>query len=235
MVTRSNSKLIPLLIVFLSSTVEAQITGLWEATSVQVGEESRTPIAKWTEFHKDGSYSSGNGWLQYTTGSWEYDSESGELSMIVIDGFDDPFGPFKIEMNSDDEMIWIREENGETVVVTNKRVDLKPKHPATLAVGLWMVAEASLDGIDRTEEFKNDEFQAVFVRWDNLLREFTADGTRNGIWRVNAHRPVIDVLYYDGQKPLQYWDMEFENKDSMTWTRDQMIIKFERLTSFPED
>lgn len=94
--------------------------------------------------------------------------------------------------------------------------------------------EVQNEGVEIAESFISEEFQAVFVRWDNLFQEITAEGRRSGIWRVNAHRPVIDILYYDGQKPLQYWEMDFEGETIMTWKRDDLMITFERLDAFPE-
>ncbi len=219
----------------LSTSINAQIYGLWETTSVRVGDEMMTPIAKWSNFLEDGKYTSGNGWLQNSDGSWEYDEVAKKLNIIVSTGFDNTFGPFDVEFNSEDEMIWTREENGELVTVTQRRIYDIPKNQATNAVGLWMVTEAIFGNQVKTEEFKESEFQAVFVRWDNLLQEITVEGRRSGMWRIDAHRPVIDILYYDGSKPLQYWDLNFKNEDSMTWKRGGMIISFERLNSFPED
>jgi predicted SnoaL-like aldol condensation-catalyzing enzyme len=158
-----------------------------------------------------------------------------ELTILVSTGFDDPFGPFNVEFPAEDEMIWTREENGELVTVTQRRIYNIPKSPATKAVGLWRVTEVVFGNQVKTDEFTESEFQAVFVRWDNLLQEITSEGRRSGMWRIDAHRPVIDILYYDGSKPLQYWDLDFENVDSMTWKRGGMMISFERLTSFPED
>ncbi len=236
MVIRANKKLnlIVFLPLLLSLNVNSQITGLWETTSVMVGQESMTPLAKWTEFNADGSYTSGNGWLTNSDGTWDFDATSNSLSVVVKTGFANEFGPFSVEMLSDSTMKWTRTENGEEVIVYNQRVADIPKHPATLAVGLWMVKEVQNEGVVITESFTSEEFQAVFVRWDNLFQEITSEGRKSGIWRVNAHRPVIDVLYYDGNKPLQYWEMDFEGETGMTWKRDDLMIIFERLDAFPE-
>ncbi len=236
MVIRANKKLnlIVFLSLFYSLNVNSQITGLWETTSVMVGQESMTPLAKWTEFNADGSYTSGNGWLTNSDGTWDFDATSNSLTVNVKTGFANEFGPFSVEMLSDSTMKWIRIENGEEVIVYIRRVADIPKHPATLAVGLWMVKEVQNEGVVITESFTSEEFQAVFVRWDNLFQEITSEGRKSGIWRVNAHRPVIDVLYYDGDKPLQYWEMDFEGETGMTWKRDDLMITFERLDAFPE-
>lgn len=236
MVTRANTKLIFLIfVVMISSIANAQIHGLWETTSVKVGDEIMTPIAKWSNLHQDGIFTSGNGWLQNSDGNWEYDEETHELTMTALTGFDDTFGAFKVEMINDDEITWTRVENGETVIVTNKRILMKPKHPATLAVGLWVVKEATFGGQIKTTEFVETEFHAVFLKWDNEVQEINGEVRRSGIWRVPGHKSVIDILYYDGSKPLQYWDLDFDGEESMKWTRGGIQITFERLSSFPED
>ncbi|MBO6792702.1 MAG: hypothetical protein JJ895_02235 [Balneolaceae bacterium] len=155
--------------------------------------------------------------------------------MIVKTGFEDSFSPFSVEMINQNEMKWTREEAGAMVTVFNRRITEIPKSPATKAVGLWRITEVLDKNLKVTEQFTSEEFQAVFVRWDNLIQEITTEGRRSGIWRVDAHRSVIDILYYDGEKSLQYWSLDFASEDQMTWTRDGLTITFERLTTFPED
>ena len=176
MVIRANKKLnlIVFLSLFLSLNVNSQITGLWETTSVMVGQESMTPLAKWTQFNADGSYTSGNGWLTNSDGTWDFDATSNSLTINVETGFANEFGPFSVEILSDSTMKWTRTENGEEVIVYNRRVSEVPKHPATLAVGLWMAKEVKIEGGNITKSFASEEFQAVFVRWDNLFQEITA-------------------------------------------------------------
>ncbi|MFV1883731.1 MAG: hypothetical protein ACMZ7B_04535 [Balneola sp.] len=221
---------IPLIV----NPVKAQITGLWEVTKVVVGEEEMTPVAKWSHFLNDGSYTTGNGWLQNGDGTWDFDSASSEMQLVTVTGFDDESGPFEIEMNGRDKMIWSRQEGGDMVNVYYQRIYEIPKSPATLAVGLWMVKEVINNGELLTEKYKNENAQAVFVRWDNLFQEITSEGRISGIWRVNAHRPVLDILFYDGKRPLEFWEIDFENEDTMTWKREGLTIKYERLYSFPD-
>ena len=233
MVTKSMKLVFFFTLLFIPNLVCAQIYGLWETTYVQVGDEPLTPIAKWTQFNEDNSYFSGNGWLQNSSGFWELSDNESELLMTVEVGFRDDFGAFTIEFVGNDEMIMTRFENGEQVQLFNKRVLEKPLHPATQAVGLWMVEEAEMNGEIKTNEFVKNEFQGVLIRWDNLYQEMTMDGRRSGIWRVNAHRPVLDVLYYGDEKPLQYWELSFDG-DTMRWERDGMKITFNRLDAFPD-
>ena len=45
------------------------IHGLWLVEKVEVGENSMTPVARWTKFNADRTQTSGNGWLQHSNGN----------------------------------------------------------------------------------------------------------------------------------------------------------------------
>ena len=220
--------------ILITNPVNAQLSGLWEVTNVKVGSEEMTPVAKWTHLFENGTFTSGNGWLQNSDGTWEFDSESSEVLVVTETGFKNEFGPFEVEMKGENGMIWSRIEGADLVYVHYKRIEEIPKSPATLAIGLWMVNEVINDGEIVTESYKKEHAMGVFVRWDNLFQEITSEGRVSGIWRVNAHRPVLDVLFYDGKRSLEYWDLDFEGENKMIWKREGLIIKYERLNSFPE-
>lgn len=65
--------LIVLVVAVLPLSLKAQATGLWEVTKVIVGQEEMTPVAKWTQINKDGTFETGNGWLQNGNGTWTFD------------------------------------------------------------------------------------------------------------------------------------------------------------------
>ncbi len=220
--------------ILISVDTYSQVIGLWEVTKVIVDEEEMTPISKWSNFLENGSFTTGNGWLQNGDGTWEFDSESSEILVVTETGFKNQFGPFEVEMKGKNGMIWSRIEGADLVYVHYKRIEEIPKSPATLAIGLWMVTEVINDGKIVTESYKNEHAMGVFVRWDNLFQEITSEGRVSGIWRVNAHRPVLDVLFYDGKRSLEYWDLDYEGENKMIWKREGLIIKYERLNSFPE-
>ena len=80
---------------FYSQLISAQsLVGLWEVKSVRVGSELMTPIAKWSMFNADGSYTSGNGWLQNSAGTWQLNEVDNSLSMNETHGLKDEFGAF---------------------------------------------------------------------------------------------------------------------------------------------
>ena len=208
--------------------------GLWEVTNVNVGEENLTPVAKWFHIKNDGTFEAGNGWLQNSEGKWEFDPETMEYLPVNTVGMDDPFGAFKVEFSGDSVMTWIREEEGMTVTVTNKRITEKPRSRFDKAVGLWSLISATRDGEDAMSEFNPGGNRMVFLRWDMLFQDFTSEGRVPGIWRVDAHRPALDILYYDTSKPMDYWQVSFAGDNTMSWEREAIRLEFERLSSFPE-
>lgn len=233
--TKAAYLLFTILILVLNNPGMAQISGLWEVTNVKVGDEDVTPIARWSQLNEDGSFVSGNGWLQNSDGTWVFDEEESTLTMIIQTGFDDPFEPFSVAFPSEDVMIWNREEQGMQVTVTNRRVNEKPKAPADLVVGLWDLVSAEKEGVDATEEFDPNGNRMIFIRWDHLVHDFTSEGRISGVWRIDAHRPVLDILYYDTTLPSDYWGVSFESENEMTLEKEGLKMTFNRLKAFPED
>ncbi len=226
--------LLSLVLVLSSLQIEAQISGLWEATNVKVGTEELTPVAKWSLFNGDGSFTTGNGWLQNGDGTWSFNKEKSEISLTTITGFEDEFGAFSVNFISDGVMHWKRMENGEEVIVTYQRIEEIPKDLRTNVVGLWQIDVVWEGEKDITGTYAEGEYQFFHIRWDNLINMMGSEGRTSGMWRVDAHRPTLDILYYDEKKSLDYWALSFENENQMVWKRDELTIQLKRLTSFPD-
>ena len=220
--------------ILISVNTYSQVDGLWEVTSVKVGDEVMTPVGKWWDLSQSRLFTSGNGWLQNSSGHWDLDRSTSELTVTATTGFDDPFGPFKVEIVSDDEMIWTREENGDMVTVVSKKVRRVPKTPRDLATGLWDLEDAQRSGLDVLDEFDPQNNRMLFLRWDNLVFDFINGERISGMWRIDAHRPVLDILYYDTSKEPDYWQVSFESEDRMILEKEDLRLEFGRLTSFPE-
>ncbi|GAB5409612.1 MAG: hypothetical protein BalsKO_19770 [Balneolaceae bacterium] len=214
--------------------VQAQIHGLWEAVHVSVGTEEMTPIAKWTEIKEDGTFISGNGWLQNSDGSWKFDQTNSELTMIPKTGFEDPFGSFKVNFQTNAKMIWEREEEGQKVIVQYERISSIPKSWSDLATGIWDLKTATREGMDAMEEFDPTGDRFIFLRWDKLFTDYTSEGRISGIWRIGAHSSALDILYYDNSKSPNYWQYSFEGDNEMIWKMGEVTLTFSRLNSFPE-
>ncbi len=232
----TNTKRVFLIVSFLllSAYSNAQISGLWEATKVQVGIEEMTPVARWSLFNEDGSFTAGNGWLQNGDGTWSFDEQSSEISLTNITGFDDEFGAFSVDIVSDELMYWKRMEDGQEVIVTYERIEEMPKDLRTNVVGLWQIERVWEGDKDITSNYTKGESWFYHIRWDNLVNMMNPEGRTSGMWRIDAHRPTLDILYYDEKKSLDYWALSFESEDLMTWKRDELTIQLKRLTAFPD-
>ena len=131
------TRLIITLLFFHSSIAFTQdIIGLWEIKKVIVGGKTMTPVAKWTKINKDGSYQSGNGWLQNTEGKWTFNKKNNLYSTTETNGVKDEFGPFTVEVTTN-KMTWLREEEGRIVTVSLEKIKKMPKSTSDELMGLW--------------------------------------------------------------------------------------------------
>lgn len=85
-----------ILFTFSLTLINAQqaVVGFWEVTEVKVGDQTMTPVAKWTRIHEDGTFQSGNGWLQNSEGTWTFDKKYNHFEANDPNGLVDEFGPF---------------------------------------------------------------------------------------------------------------------------------------------
>ena len=72
---------------------------------VTVGVEIMTPTAKWTRINEDGTFQSGNGWMQNAEGTWTFDEVSSLFLPTTKNWILDEGGPFEV-MFSGDGMQW---------------------------------------------------------------------------------------------------------------------------------
>ena len=202
----------------------AQVEGLWVVQSVRVGDESMTPVAKWTRILPDHTYQAGNGWLQNDAGTWTFDISSSLFLPLSTDGLEDPFGPFAVSFR-EGEMLWERLEEGARVAVRWKPVEALPLATADRVTGLW-----ALQGQDSDAE-------TLFLRWDRIYVR-TVDGVRRtGYWFLNAHRPELELIPHDDCTEGRKWTVTF-GEDGMRWDGNSPenkseSLSFRRLQAFP--
>ena len=72
--------------------------GLWEVKKVSMGNQSMTPMGRWTRLNVDGTQTSGNGWKQHSEGVWTVDKKDMTIELTNSNGIDDEFGPFQISI-----------------------------------------------------------------------------------------------------------------------------------------
>ena len=199
----------------------AQIDGLWKIDRVLVGEETMTPVAKWSRLELTdtagqllrGSVMNGNGGIINFRGRWQYDRKNELFSSFNEVGDEDAYGPFSVDRPNGESMIWRRFEEGHQIEVHLSRADQLPKAPWDQIVGLWSIAE-----ISNGTPF--EEGERWFIRWDRVfVRRSMADNRviQNGVWHMNAHRPELTLWHNDQKASSTIWKISFTGPDAMHW------------------
>ncbi len=196
------------------------LTGLWGVTEVKVGDQARTPTARWFQLNSDSTALSGNGWLQHSQDEWKFDEITKEI-LFVSNGIPDEYGAFKTTL-SRDQMTWERIEDNMRVIVSLRRIGEKPIAPWDEAVGVWKVYQAQ--GIDpETKAIKNHyslDPTWYRIRWDRHFVKYDAEGKRTqfGVWHMDAHRPTL-TLFDTGNDSKETWQYTFKN-GQMIWEKE---------------
>ena len=193
-------------------TPPSQLLGLWEMTKVSMGDQEMTPVSKWTRINKDGTFQSGNGWLQSSHGTWNWDADKSYFTPSDLLGIKDEFGGFTVSI-SGDNMTWKRDEDGVVVTVELVRIDNLPMSPADYLEGLWDLVEITENQKSITDEFDPNDQHRLFIRWDRLYNNYSPEGSKStGYWHINGHRPEITLLpHTDGKQP-ESWSIEVDEK-----------------------
>lgn len=201
------TRLTILLLTIICATTVSHVAGqagLWEVTSVTVGKDTVTPVAKWFNLSEDGTVLSGNGGMINISGTFTYNPETSESLFTDDQGVPDEFGPFKIAFD-ETTMTWLRNENGMPVKVNLVKVSKIPDGPWDTCIGPWAEDDGSSD-------------ELLTMHWDRTFRWNTKQGQRRGIWHIAAHQPTLTLFHQDGTS--NRWTIEFPDADSMIW-RDE--------------
>jgi hypothetical protein len=203
-----------------------------------VGKEIKTPVAKWTKLHKNGSYQSGNGGIQNSEGTWSFDKKDKFFLPAETNGIKEPYGGFKVTFVKD-RMLWQREEDGDVVIVKWERIEKLPKSPADLLVGLWDLKEITKNGTSEKSTFDPNDTHYIFIRWDRIYVERTPLGDRaSGYWHINAHRPEITLISHGQGKTTESWKIDVTDKElkmeGISDSNKGTKIVYERIHEFPK-
>jgi hypothetical protein len=214
------------------------VVGFWEVKEVKVGTEVKTPVAKWTKIDADGSFQSGNGWLQNSEGTWTFDDQNKTFTLVETSGIKDEFGAFKISFEPD-QMIWQRDEEGELVMVKLERITKIPKSTSDILVGIWSLDERLKNGKSEKEQFDPDNKYFIFIRWDRIYVEQSSNGEKSsGYWHIDGHKPEVTFISHVRGKEPERWTVSVnDNHLQMTGLSDwnkNLEIRYKRLNDFPE-
>lgn len=210
---------------------ETGIVGLWLVEKVQVGENSKTPISKWTRFNSDSTQVSGNGWLQHSYGNWSL--KDNRLQVTDQNGIIDASEPFTIEVK-ENTMTWKRTEEGQEVTVSLKRIDKLPQSDGNKLIGLWKLNKVIHDGNDMTLVINPEGKTMMHLRWDNMYVQYNMPkGKQFGVYKIHAHKDEIQLVSYVNKSEFSFWNFSIQgNKLTMTSTDEKNILEFERIHQF---
>mgnify|MGYP001052885301 CR=1 FL=1 len=217
------------------SFVKSPVAGLWIVERVQVGEDDRTPTAKWFDFQENGEFVGGNGGVTNLRGAWAYDQDNKQL-IQQISTQADPYGAFDVIFSADgSSMTWRRLEDGRPVAISLKKTNSKPLAPWDLIQGSWKNEKA--EGLElETKEVKSIyqmELNSYYFGWDRTYRKFDKEGTliETGLWHIEAHAPQLWTINDTGNTKVA-WTLDVQ-EETMTWTREGEMellkVYFERV------
>ncbi|GAA0194899.1 hypothetical protein GCM10009122_58770 [Fulvivirga kasyanovii] len=214
------------------------ITGLWKVSKVEVAGKVMTPVAKWTNIKEDGTYESGNGWLQNSLGTWAYDEASRQFATSENIGIRDEYDAFEVSFEGA-AMIWKRKEDGMDVVVTLENITDLPMSTADQLHGLWDLQDIISGGNSITSTFDKDNRYYLFMRWDRIYVKRNSKGEKlSGYWHIDGHRPEITLLSHQPDTTPESWQVEVDDdKLKLTGISDSnkgLIMTFKKLHTFPD-
>ena len=194
-------------LLLMTPTLQAQsVTGFWQMSKVEVGDMNMTPVAKWTRIHEDGSYETGNIWLQNGNGTWKFDEENHVFTNKNPLDIADQYGGFQVSYE-EELMIWQREEEGVMVKVTLEPIKELPMSPADYLEGLWSL------NVNKSQEKVVDAPARLMMGWDRIFRAYDETGKKStGYWHINGHRPEVTLLPHAEGGVVETWRIEVDEE-----------------------
>lgn len=228
---KSTLSLLVLSLFFISCEKQTKLEGLWQVEKVQMGENEMTPIARWVKFNEDGTQTSGNGWLQHSYGTYNLDQDI--LSVEDENGTKDNADPFSIEI-SGSQMTWKRQEEGQEVTVSLKRIEELPQSGGNKLIGLWKLTKATDDGNDITAMLNSENKSMLHLRWDNTyVQHNMPQGKKYGVYKIHGHKPEIQLVNYGAESKFSFWSFNFQDsKLTLISTDQKSTLEFERIHEF---
>ncbi len=220
----------------VAKKVPPPVDGFWLVTKVTVGTRDVTPVAKWIRLN-EGKQLTGNGWLQHSFGTYKYDKEKSELTLITNNEPQDEFGAFKVTRTGP-LMTWSRKEEGELVTVDLKPITDLPTSPSDEAKGLWVLEMAIERDNDITRKYDPDHKHFLFIRWDHqFVRQVNAHERVSGYWFIDAHAPQMTLISENREQGDEQWTVTVDSqrlilKGNSQSVRD-LVLTYTRATEFP--
>ncbi|MFK7783669.1 MAG: hypothetical protein AB8B56_01065 [Crocinitomicaceae bacterium] len=214
----------------------SDLEGLWIVQSVKVGDSEMTPNARWTRFHSDSTFESGNGKFQHSYGTWKLDEKSNKLSFNTENGLEDIYEAFKLTISSD-KMTWERTEDGEQITVELVRSDKLPATHGDKLVGLWDLKTSKGSGtyFEASDEVNTSDY--LYFRWDNRFILNSVKGRITGIYQAHGHRSEVLLIPDNDLLKRTRWELIITDSEMALKelnTDSTRIRQFTRIHQFPD-
>lgn len=213
MINKLNYLIVLLLVSAHSYSQKDSLIGFWEIEKVAVGSKNMTPVAKWTKINSDGTFQSGNGWLQNAKGKWNYNASDKTYSATdPLDVYDE-YGGFSV-LFAQKKMYWERIEDGMKIKVTLRPIEELPAAPADYLEGIWDLVEITENDKSVLSTFDPQNNHKLFIRWDRIYINFSSNSSKStGYWHIHGHKSEITFLPHQQGKKSESWKIDINEKE----------------------
>lgn len=224
-------------LIFSNCSIPSKFNGTWVVKNVKVGSDIMTPMGKWVKFQKNHTQTSGNGWVQHTVGTWQFNNKTSQLAFLQTNGFKDEHGPFSLKIGKD-EMVWKREEEGQKVEVTLLKTDIIPQAPPDKLLGVWDLEKTIEEEEDISSTYDPNQKRYLFLKWDKIFTiQHTPQGRIMGIYKTHGHKQEVQFVYYSDPPKIETWQYEVnENKLVLNGviSGKKMVKEYRKIDHFPQ-
>ena len=187
------------------------LPGLWLVQEVSMGDQSVTPQERWFRYDDDGNFSSGNGWLKHSEGSYVYNPSDSSFETRSQNEPKDEFGAFKLWFEGE-RMIWQRMEADMQVTVKLERIEVVPPSLVDQVQGLWQLDSLTFTEFDLPDQETKPPAEQLFLRWDREYRVYIKNqDTRRGYWHLHGHRPELILISNKENPEIMRYSVQIED------------------------
>lgn len=194
---------------FLAPTfmMAQSLPGLWLVQEVSMGDQKVTPQERWFKYDDAGNFSSGNGWLKHSDGTYVYNPSDSSFEAHQVDEPIDEFGAFKLWFEGE-KMIWQRIEADMQVTVKLERIEEVPPSLADKVQGLWQLDSIAFTDPEVTNSATDQPTEQLFLRWDREYRISNSEENMDrGYWHIHGHRPELTLISRSSEQTFTVYEI----------------------------
>jgi hypothetical protein len=204
------------------------LQGLWLVQEVSIGDQIVTPQERWFRYDGNGKFTSGNGWLQHSSGTYTYEESDSSFLPVEDYGTEDPYGAFKLWFEGE-TMIWKRYEDDMLVMVKLNRTDALPRSLQDELKGRWQLDSVIFAERDLPDQKSGEPSEQLFLRWDREYRVFVQNqSTKRGYWHLHSRRPELTLISRSEEDTFKVFEVLQEGESLIMKNKDQNTLETTR-------